>query len=133
MTKAEIRELELAAQREENERSRVRTRQLCQVMYALKEDAAAALDQFVEANPKWRGAQWADVLDTMLACDAFCDRYEDYDFTGLPEAERPYAWMVAMTLYFASGEKGWPNLERISYGADRALHAALPWETGNER
>jgi len=101
------------AERSAREGDRVLT-----VERVLAEESRLALDTFVAANPRYRGAHWADCLSDLHDADAYCGECEaTYGALqdNVPSELRPYIVLVALTLNYA--HKTWPS--------DAQVHSAL--------
>jgi hypothetical protein len=78
---------------------------------ALPEESAQALANFLEVNPRWDGAHWADVLEVMMDADAHLslvekviDTYPEHD----PEK------VAAVTITMVAAANG--DLEKLTLG-----------------
>jgi hypothetical protein len=87
------------------------TERVLAVQAALPIDSDLALSHFIQGNPRWEGAQWADALDYLLNADALI-RVTDSMFESLDHMQRQWGMdgrrliaPVALTLFFAYPER----------------------------
>jgi len=80
------------------------TRMLLDIEELLSDHSKKALEHFVETNPHYRGAHWADALDIMLEADAHVGLteaiYEDLK-PIVPLGKEPWIVPVFLTLMYA--------------------------------
>jgi hypothetical protein len=112
------------------------SKQLLAVQAALPVESGQALATFVTANPHWRGAQWADVLDVLADSDSNLEvtepMWDGLEAAGaLTEARRPYITLVTLTLLYAHpGEPEHPSEAEVLTAIDMVLASATV--TGSE-
>lgn len=76
------------------------------VMRALPDESALALDRFITINPSYKGADWSDCLSVLCDSDSNLEvsepLWEELDAEGfIDDLRRPYITPVILTLYYA--------------------------------
>ncbi len=80
------------------------------------EETTAALARFTSANPRWQGAEVADVLDTLADSDSYLDVVEPmHERAGVavPEPGLLRACTLALVLIEGPGRVTWELVEPL--------------------